>query len=277
MKQALIAEQVRQALEEDVGSGDITASLIPAAQKAQAHVLTREAAIVCGCAWVDEVFQQLDPTVKIQWQVKDGDHVLPNQTLCELKGPARTLLSGERVALNFLQTLSATATATHRYVELLKGLSTKLLDTRKTLPGWRHAQKYAVCCGGGHNHRMGLYDAFLIKENHIASCGSITHAIQEARKNYPGKVIEVEVENQEELNEALENKVEIILLDNFSLAQLKQAVAKVNDQCKLEASGGIDASNLREVALTGVDYISVGAITKNIQAIDLSMQFEAIK
>lgn len=277
MKQVLIAEQVRQALEEDIGSGDITAALIPATQKANARIITREAAVLCGCVWVEEVFKQLDPAVKITWHANDGDKISAKQTLCELQGPARSLLSGERVALNFLQTLSATATTTHQYAELIKDLPTKLLDTRKTLPGWRVAQKHAVRCGGGHNHRMGLYDAFLIKENHIASCGSIAHALQEARKNYPDRIAEVEVENFEELNEALENKAEMILLDNFSLAQMKKAVAKVNGCCKLEASGGISLKNLREVALTGVDYVSVGAITKNIQAIDLSMQFEAIK
>ncbi|MCP1618344.1 nicotinate-nucleotide pyrophosphorylase [carboxylating] [Pseudomonas sp. SLBN-26] len=269
---AEIEANVRRALTEDIGSGDITAQLIPEERLAHATVITREAAVIAGTAWVDAVFRQLDPRVAVHWQVADGDRVQPNQPLFHLEGPARALLSGERSALNFLQCLSGVATRVAHYVELVKGTSVKLLDTRKTLPGLRLAQKYAVTCGGGHNHRIGLYDAFLIKENHIAACGGITQAINAAHHIAPGKPVEVEVENLDELQQALDAGADIIMLDELSLDDMRTAVTLTAGRAKLEASGGINDTTLRTIAETGVDYISIGTLTKDVRAVDLSMR-----
>lgn len=275
-----IRRGVSQALAEDLGylpvaQGDITASLIPASQQATATVITREDCVICGTAWVDEVFAQLSDQVVINWLVHDGDKVTANTVLCEISGPAAILLTGERTALNFLQTLSGTATTTARYVALLAGSKTRLLDTRKTLPGLRLAQKYAVACGGGKNHRMGLYDAFLIKENHIAAAGGIANAVQTARQNFPGKPVEVEVEDLTELEQALTAGADIIMLDNFPLSDINRAVSLNQNRAKLEVSGNVTAESLRALAATNVDYISSGALTKNVQAIDLSMRLRA--
>ena len=267
-----IEANARRALAEDIGSGDITAQLIPAERLAQATIITREAAVIAGTAWVDAVFRQLDPRVAVHWQVRDGERVSANQALFHLEGPARALLSGERSALNFLQTLSAVATRCQHHADLVQGTAVKLLDTRKTLPGLRLAQKYAVTCGGCHNHRIGLFDAFLIKENHIAACGGIAAAVQAAHKIAPGKPVEVEVESLTELQEALEAGADIIMLDELSLDEMRQAVAITAGRAKLEASGGINDSTLRAVAETGVDYISIGTLTKDIKAVDLSMR-----
>ncbi|RVT45735.1 carboxylating nicotinate-nucleotide diphosphorylase [Rheinheimera sediminis] len=272
---------VRQALAEDLGhlpmdQGDITASLIPEAQQARATIISRENCVFCGSAWLAEVFRQLSAEVQVDWFVSDGDKVTANSVLCELTGPARILLTGERTALNFIQSLSGTATTTASYVALLEGSSTRLLDTRKTLPGMRLAQKYAVACGGGKNHRLGLYDAFLIKENHIAAAGSIDNAVSIARQNFPGKPVEVEVEDLIEFEQALKAGADIIMLDNFHIADIQQAVALNNGQAKLEVSGNVTAEALRALSSTGVDYISSGALTKNIQAIDLSMRLRSI-
>lgn len=275
-----IRRGVSHALAEDLGylpvaQGDITASLIPVEQQAMATIMTREDCVVCGCDWVNEVFAQLSSDVVIQWHVKDGDHVTANTLLCELTGPARVLLTGERTALNFLQTLSGTATTTARYVALLAGSRTRLLDTRKTLPGLRLAQKYAVRCGGGKNHRLGLYDAFLIKENHIAAAGSISNAVTVARQNFPGKPVEVEVEDLTELQQALAAGADIIMLDNLPMPEIQQAVAITQGRAKLEVSGNVTAEALRSLASTGVDYISSGALTKHVQAVDLSMRLRS--
>ncbi|MDU9397324.1 carboxylating nicotinate-nucleotide diphosphorylase [Pseudomonas sp. zfem003] len=269
---AEIEANVRRALTEDIGSGDITAQLIPEERLAHATVITRETAVIAGTAWVDAVFRQLDPRVAVHWQVADGDRVQPNQPLFHLEGPARALLSGERSALNFLQCLSGVATRVAHYVDLVKGTSVKLLDTRKTLPGLRLAQKYAVTCGGGHNHRIGLYDAFLIKENHIAACGGITQAINAAHRIAPGKPVEVEVENLDELQQALDAGADIIMLDELSLDDMRTAVPLTAGRAKLEASGGINDTTLRTIAETGVDYISIGTLTKDVRAVDLSMR-----
>tara|TARA_R110002167_G_scaffold158812_6_gene354129 strand:+ start:3830 stop:4684 length:855 start_codon:yes stop_codon:yes gene_type:complete len=268
---------VKRALEEDIGSGDITAALIPAKQQAKAEVICRDQATICGRDWVNEVFRQVDPQVRLHWHVADGNRVEPNQPLFHAEGSARSLLTAERCALNLLQTLSATASRSHQYAELVRSTTVKLLDTRKTLPGLRNAQKYAVSCGGCYNHRIGLYDAFLIKENHIAACGGIKNAIKQARLNEPGKPVEVEVENMEEFQQALDSGADIIMLDNFSLAEMRIAVYK-NQQhsqgnTKLEASGGINKETLLSYAETGVDYISIGALTKDCKAVDLSMRF----
>ena len=268
-----IQHNVRIALAEDIGSGDITAQLIPADRQASATVITRENAVICGTAWVDEVFRQLDPATRVIWQVSDGDQVSVNQILFNLKGSARSLLSGERCALNFLQTLSAVATHCQHYADLVAGTTVKLLDTRKTIPGLRLAQKYAVTCGGCHNHRIGLYDAFLIKENHIAASGGIAQAIAAAHQIAPGKPVEVEVENLDELNEALAAACEIIMLDDFTLDAMEEAVKLTAKRAKLEASGGINDDNLQAIAATGVDFISIGGLTKHCRAIDLSMRF----
>ena len=267
-----ITANVQTALREDLGSGDITAQLIAAERTASARIITREAATICGTAWVDEVFRQVDPRVNVNWLVQDGQRVNADQTLFTLQGPARALLSGERSALNFLQTLSAVATHSQHYADLVAGTQVKLLDTRKTLPGLRLAQKYAVTCGGCHNHRIGLYDAFLIKENHIAACGGIAQAIQAAQQIAPGKPVEVEVESLEELQQALDAGADIIMLDELSLEDMRTAVHLTAGRAKLEASGGINASTLRSVAETGVDYISLGTLTKDIKAVDLSMR-----
>ena len=267
-----ITANVQTALREDLGSGDITAQLIAAERTASARIITREAATICGTAWVDEIFRQLDPQVSVNWLVQDGQRVTADQTLFTLQGPARALLSGERSALNFLQTLSAVATHSQHYADLVAGTQVKLLDTRKTLPGLRLAQKYAVTCGGCHNHRIGLYDAFLIKENHIAACGGIAQAIQAAQGIAPGKPVEVEVESLEELQQALDAGADIIMLDELSLEDMRTAVHLTAGRAKLEASGGINANTLRSVAETGVDYISLGTLTKDIKAVDLSMR-----
>jgi nicotinate-nucleotide pyrophosphorylase (carboxylating) len=272
-----ITRTVRTALEEDVGSGDLTAQLIPADRASQATVITREDATLCGQAWVDEVFRQVDPQVRVTWHAADGDRVRANQLLCELSGPSRALLTGERTALNFLQSLSGTATETSRYAEALKGTHCRVLDTRKTIPGLRLAQKYAVRCGGGTNHRIGLFDAILVKENHIAAAGSIPAAVTAARKLGGKVMVEVEVENLDELQLALDTKVDRILLDNFSHEDMKTAVriarAHRNSGIELEASGNMSLETLRAVAETGVDFISVGGLTKHVRAIDLSMRF----
>lgn len=267
-----IQRNVQLALQEDVGAGDITAQLIPAERMATARVITREAAVLCGSAWVDEVFRQLDPRVVVTWNAQDGDKVSADQTLFTLSGPARALLTGERSALNFVQSLSAVATRCRHYADLVKGTPVKLLDTRKTIPGLRLAQKYAVTCGGCHNHRIGLYDAFLIKENHIAACGSIAQAVASARQIAPGKPVEVEVESLEELKQALDAGADIIMLDELSHEDMRTAVQLTAGRAKLEASGGINDRTLRSVAETGVDYISLGTLTKDIKAIDLSMR-----
>lgn len=269
---AEIEANVRRALREDVGSGDITAQLIPAERLAHATVITRDSAVIAGSAWVDNVFTQIDPRVAVHWQVKDGDQVQPNQPLFHLEGPARALLTGERSALNFLQSLSAVATRCRHYANIVEGTGVKLLDTRKTLPGLRLAQKYAVTQGGCHNHRIGLYDAFLIKENHIAACGGIAQAIQAAHKIAPGKPVEIEVESLDELKQALDAGADIVMLDELSLDEMRTAVALNAGKAKLEASGGINESTLRVIAETGVDYISIGTLTKDIKAVDLSMR-----
>ena len=269
---AEIEANARRALAEDIGSGDITAQLIPAERMAHATVITRESAVICGTAWVDAVFRQLDPRVAVHWQVRDGERASPNQAIFHLEGPARALLSGERSALNFLQTLSGVATRCQHYADLVQGIAVKLLDTRKTLPGLRLAQKYAATCGGCHNHRIGLYDAFLIKENHIAACGGITEAVHAAHQIAPGKPVEVEVESLEELRQALEAGADIIMLDELSQDEMRQAVAITQGRAKLEASGGINESTLRTIAETGVDYISIGTLTKDVKAVDLSMR-----
>jgi len=279
--QQYIAAQVHAALMEDIGSGDITARLIPAESTGTARVITREAAIVCGQAWVNEVFRQIDANIQPVWHVNEGDSVNPNQTLFDVSGSLRHLLTAERTALNFLQCLSGTATLCRAYADRVRHTRVRLLDTRKTIPGLRTAQKYAVTVGGCFNHRMGLYDAFLIKENHIAACGNIRSAILRAREQAPGKAVEVEVEGFDELHEALEAQADIIMLDNFDLADMKKAVLFVHDYlstaraarpCKLEASGGINDENLIAVAETGVDYISIGSLTKHLRSIDLSMR-----
>lgn len=267
-----IDAMVRHALAEDIGGGDITARLIPADAKAHGRVIVREAAVLCGTAWFDAVFRQLDRRVQVIWQARDGERLRPNQTLCQLRGPARSLLSGERAALNFLQTLSATATQTRRYVDAIVNTDARLLDTRKTLPGLRSAQKYATACGGAQNHRMGLFDAFLIKENHILAAGGIAQAVSRAREIAPGKPVEVEVENLMELQQALDAGADTVMLDNMDLAMMHEAVVLTAGRSRLEASGNVNLDTLRAIAGTGVDYISVGAITKDVQAVDLSLR-----
>lgn len=272
--QVMIENNVRIALKEDVADGDITAELIDSKHQANAQVITRDRAIICGQAWVNEVFKQVDPSTQIFWKVKDGDLVEADTELFILSGNARSLLTAERTALNFLQTLSATATASYNYVQRIAKTQVKLLDTRKTLPGLRYAQKYAVSCGGGFNHRIGLYDAYLIKENHIMACGGITAAVITARQKHPGKPVEVEVENFQQLNEAIEARADIIMLDNFNPVDMRKAVVITQGRAKLEASGNIDEENVLEYANTGVDFISIGALTKHCKAIDLSMRIQ---
>jgi len=271
-----IQQMVSTSLAEDLNSGnggsDITAELIPEQQRIAASLVCREHGILCGKDWFDEVFRQLDTGVEIAWFAEDGDTLTRDMEVCRIKGPARAILTGERAAMNFLQTLSATATLTNRYVKQLSGTNCRLLDTRKTLPGFRLAQKYAVTCGGGHNHRIGLFDAFLIKENHILACGGIDKAIQQANQNHPEHPVEVEVENLDEFNEALGAGADVIMLDNFSHADQVAAVQLNNGKAALEASGNITLNTITEVAKTEIDYISVGAITKNIQALDLSLR-----
>lgn len=269
-----LRRSVRLALAEDIGPGDITAGLIPAAKLATAHVICREQAIICGQQWVDEVFRQLDSNVHIEWHCNDAEMVTDGQDLFTVRGSARSLLTGERTALNFLQLLSATATTARLYADLVADTPVRLLDTRKTIPGLRTAQKYAVRCGGCYNHRFGLFDAYLIKENHIAACGSIAAAVEQARLQQPGKPVEVEVENLDQLELALSANADIIMLDNFTNASLRDAVQRNKGKAKLEASGGITRQTIRSIAQTGVDYISIGALTKDATAIDLSMRFE---
>ena len=270
-----VEDTVRRALAEDIGSGDLTAALVPAESQMRARLITRENAVLCGTAWIDAVFRNLDSRIRIDWEARDGDAILADQVLCRLDGPARGMLTGERTALNFLQTLSGTATAARRYVDAVRGTSTVILDTRKTLPGLRLAQKYAVRCGGARNHRIGLYDGILIKENHIVAAGSIGAAVHAARAAAPANVfIEVEVENLHQLNEALTAGAKRILLDNFALDDIRRAVAATRGHAQLEVSGGVTLETIRAFAETGVDFISVGAITKHVRAVDLSMRFE---
>jgi nicotinate-nucleotide pyrophosphorylase (carboxylating) len=272
-----LPRHVRRALEEDVGGGDLTAALIPASTDGWAAVITRESAILCGAPYVDGTFAQLDPKVRIHWKVPEGTAVEANQTLFEIQGPARSLLTGERTALNFLQLLSGTATATHAFAERLKGTECRLLDTRKTIPGLRTAQKYAVRVGGGHNHRMGLYDGILIKENHIMAAGSVARAVAAAKSSGTKVAVEVEVESLEELEQAIAAGADIALLDDFALEDLAEAVAvnrRAAHPLKLEASGGVTLETIRDIANTGVDYVSVGSITKHVRAVDLSMRFD---
>jgi nicotinate-nucleotide pyrophosphorylase (carboxylating) len=269
----LIAAQVRAALEEDVGSGDLTARLLPSAQQAAVELLTRQPAVICGCAWFEEVFRQLGAGVEVHWFVADGDRVEADARLCRLEGPTRVLLTGERTALNYLQTLSGTATHARRYADAVAGLPVRVLDTRKTIPGLRLQQKYAVLCGGCHNHRKGLYDAILIKENHILAVGSVAAAMAAARAAANRVPIEIEVESLAEVEAALAAGAEHLLLDNFELADLRRAVALARGRARLEASGGITLESIRTVAETGVDEISVGDLTKDVTAVDLSMRF----
>ena len=272
--QDAIAAQVRGALAEDVGGGDRTAALVPSAAVAAAAIVTREAAVLCGSPWVDEVFRQLDPTVAISWLQADGDVLKPGTVICHLHGPARALLTGERTALNFLQMLSGTATLAKRWADAVAGTAARVLDTRKTVPGLRLAQKYAVACGGCHNHRIGLYDAVLIKENHIAAAGSVGAALLAAHALAPDLEVEIEVEDLDQLREALEAGARRVLLDNFPLERLRSAVAVAGGRARLEASGGVTLDNVRAIADTGVDDISVGALTKDVRAVDLSMRFD---
>jgi nicotinate-nucleotide pyrophosphorylase (carboxylating) len=275
---ASIARNVSAALEEDIGSGDLTAQLIPADKPARATVITREHAVICGAPWVDAVFAKIDPGVRVEWHVREGDLAAPGQALCSLTGAARSLLTGERTALNFLQTLSAAATVTRQFVAAVAGTQCRILDTRKTLPGLRLAQKYAVKCGGGVNHRIGLFDAILVKENHIAAAGSIAAAVAAARKLNASVLLEVEVESFDELQQALDAKVDRIMLDNFELNDMRKAVQIARQHAhrnvSLEASGNVDLTTVRGIAETGIDFISIGALTKHVRAVDLSMRFE---
>ena len=268
-----VASTVARALAEDLGDGDVTAALINSAQQAQATIITRQSATIAGAPWVNEVFRQVDPSIDIVWRVTEGQSVLQDATLFELTGPAASILTAERSALNFLQTLSATATAAHRYASLVEGAKTQILDTRKTLPGMRLAQKYAVLIGGGSNHRIGLFDAFLIKENHIVAAGGIAQAIARARAANPSLKLEIEVESLDELSEAIAAQPDWIMLDNFDDASLEKAVASTPSSIKLEVSGGIESDDdIKRIASLGVDYISIGAMTKHIQATDLSLR-----
>ena len=269
---------VAAALREDLGAGDLTAALIPAAERRRATVITRESAVLCGAAWFEACFRQIDPAVRIRWRHQDADAVTAGATLCDLEGPARALLTAERTALNFLQTLSGTATATRVYADVVAGTRCRILDTRKTLPGLRLAQKYAVRCGGGTNHRLGLYDGVLIKENHIAAAGSIEAAVHAARASNRGVLVEIEVESLQEFDAALTTDVDRIMLDEFTLADMRAAVGRAaqrrGGRVELEASGNVTLESLRAVAATGVDFVSIGAITKHVRAVDLSMRLE---
>ena len=272
-----LAHQVEAALREDLGSGDVTAALVPAAQRVRGSVVAREDAVLCGRAWVEETFRQLDPRVQLSWHVTDGERVAAGQAIFAIAGPARAVLSGERTALNFLQLLSGTATVTRRFVDAVAGTGCRILDTRKTVPGLRTAQKYAVRCGGAQNHRMGLYDQVLIKENHIAAAGSLTGAIEAARRSAAGITVEVEVETLGELQEALNARPDIVMLDDFTLEDMRAAVALNRAQgatARLEVSGSVSLEAVRAIAETGVDYVSVGALTKHVRAIDLSMRLD---
>jgi nicotinate-nucleotide pyrophosphorylase (carboxylating) len=273
----VITRQVATALAEDLGAGDVTAALVPEGQQVRAQILAREPAILCGTDWVEATFHQLDTAVRLEWQAHDGDPIAAGQVVLKLAGPARPILTGERTALNFLQTLCATATAAHRYVRAVEGTGCQILDTRKTLPGLRLAQKYAVRCGGAQNHRLGLYDRVLIKENHIIAAGSIARAIETARRTSPGIPVEVEVETLAEFDQALGAGADIIMLDELGNAEMREAVARnraAGGKARLEASGSVTLDTVREIAATGVDYISIGGITKHVQAVDLSMRFE---
>ncbi len=270
---ASVAANVQRALSEDLGTGDISAELIDSSEQATARVITRQPGVFCGKPWVEEICRQLDSNIEVRWSVNDGDAVEPDQELFLLKGSARSLLTLERTILNFVQLLSGTATLTRRYVELMGNTDSKLLDTRKTIPGLRLAQKYAVRCGGGHNHRLGLFDAFLIKENHIAAAGGISQAVLRARSQHPEIPVEVEVESLLELNEAMDAGADTALIDNFSLADTTTAVRVSRGTLKLEASGGIDEKTIGDIAATGVDYISIGNLTKQVLPLDLSMRF----
>ncbi len=269
-----IAEMVRRALDEDIGSGDVTAALVPESARARARVVCREAAVLCGRDWFDEVYAQLDRRISVTWQAEDGEPLAADQSVGTLEGPARSVLTGERAALNFLQLLSGTATAARRCADAVAGTRTRILDTRKTLPGLRLAQKYAVRCGGCHNHRLGLYDAILIKDNHIVTAGSVAAAVSAARGLNPGLSLEVEVETLDQLEEALQAGADIIMLDNFRKEALREAVAVTDGRAKLEISGNVSPEQIRALAETGIDYISIGALTKNVRAIDFSMDFE---
>ena len=270
-----IRANVAAALKEDLGRGDMTARLIPTNARAQATVITREAAVLCGTAWFEACFRKLDPKVKIRWIAHDGDDIKAGQALCAINGRARAMLTADRPALNFLQTLSATATLTRRYAEAVKGAQAVIMDTRKTLPGLRIAQKYAVRVGGGKNQRIGLFDGILIKDNHILAAGGIRQALQQAKKlAKPGVSIQIEVENLQELKEALNAGAKLILLDNFNLEQMREAVRITGKSAVLEASGGVSLDNVRAIAETGVDRISIGSLTKNVKAVDLSLRFE---
>lgn len=269
----VVAGDVARALQEDLGDGDKTAVLIPAGARLATRVISREPAVLSGSPWFNETFRQLEPSIEVAWQARDGDAIHENQQVCALQGPARAILSGERTALNFLQTLSGTATRVHHFVEAVAGTGCVILDTRKTLPGLRLAQKYAVRCGGARNHRVGLFDAILIKENHIAAAGSISTAVRRALEQGKGLLLEVEVENLEQLEEALQAGAQRVLLDNFSLPDLAAAVGHYRGRIELEASGGITLESVRAIAETGVDFISTGAITKSVRATDFSMRF----
>ncbi len=268
-----IRADVARALEEDVGGGDLTAALVPATATAEAEVVAREEAVLCGAAWFEEVFRQLDGTVGVGWLRADGDRVAPGTALCRVQGPARALLTGERSALNFLQFLAGTATDVRRFADAVAGTGVQLLDTRKTVPGLRAAQKYAVRCGGGTNHRAGLDDAYLIKENHIQACGGIARAVGLARARAAGTPITVEVEDLEQMEAAIGGGADVVLLDNFEPAAIRTAVARAAGRAALEVSGSVDLDRVRELAATGVDRISVGALTKHVRALDLSMRF----
>jgi len=272
--QSIIEENVFNALKEDIGEGDITAELIPHENMSLATVISREGCIFCGLDWFEETFRQIDTEILIDWCVDDGDEIKADQIICTISGSSQNIVSGERTALNFIQTLSATATLSHRYAKAVADTDTKVLDTRKTIPGLRMAQKYAVSCGGCSNHRIGLFDAFLIKENHIKACDGINNAIQEARFHNPDLKVEVEVENMDELQQAIDVGADRVLLDNFDIATLKQAVKTCKDKIITEASGNITIDTIHDVAKTGVDFISTGALTKDIKAIDLSMRFD---
>ena len=269
-----IINQVANSLDEDVGSGDISAELIDVETRLSTVLLIREDAVLCGVPWFDEVFRQCDPSISTSWKFRDGDTIPANSNICEVSGPARPLLTGERCALNFLQTLSGTATATHALAQLIAHTDCRILDTRKTIPQLRIAQKYAVRCGGGENHRIGLFDAYLIKENHLAACGGISNAVERARGLNPGKLLEVEVENLEQLQEAIDAGVDRALLDNFSIELLHEAVDLNRNRLQLEASGDINADTIVAVAETGVNFVSIGSLTKHLRAIDFSLRYQ---
>ncbi len=269
-----LMDTVKRALEEDIGSGDVTAKLIADDSQINAHIISREPCIICGTPWFSEVFEQLDPDIKITWMIGEGESCKPDDVVCRLSGSAHHILSGERTALNFLQTLSGTATTTNNYVKLIANTACQILDTRKTIPGLRRAQKYAVATGGGKNHRIGLYDQVLIKENHIIACGSISIAVAEAKRRFPELIVEVETETLEELRQAIQAGADIIMLDNYTLEMMSKAVTINQNKAKLEVSGNVSMESIQSIAATGVDYISIGALTKNLLSIDFSMRFE---